>query len=524
MDTEIQIDMFEVQLGSALFFQFKTKNNDVVRVLADAGISAAGYPKEHVRDKLPGAINSDDKRIDLIIGTHYDADHLDGLVPIINDLSINIGEAWLPPVANDTEVHPAEERVADFHILANQFAANDGEAKLRAYLYAKQQSCEELRILEHNADEFRPGKFERSDIIKELNIETRLDSARAYFEGHVSDALITLGLSSDEFNNLDVEPSKYSRFKRRPQPRDEQGRFMTHDFIDSYGFAGSEFFQYRWCNDRSRADSDARTLAYIRLSAAKDAINATSLAEVVSALRSRNIPICCRIIQDGTPQKFVWRSSDRKFVPGRQLVSEGPELMLLGPSEGLVKKHWAKLPIGDYINQLSFLRVSVKSITPSNQLSYILRMSFNGQGILVTGDSGCVDFKQGNGKYFSSLLNLILPLHVIQVAHHGGNNAHFYNVLLDAGYPAQTDHSLLLLSHATEDRYRPSMEFNAFITESRKPGDDMKLLFTSRPSLNKVSDYKEIIHPPVGTIGNVGDVRLSYTSNNWTVEKHAIRL
>lgn len=91
-------------------------------------------------------------------------------------------------------------------------------------------------------------------------------------------------------------------------------------------------------------------------------------------------------------------------------------------------------------------------------------------------------------------------------------------------YPAQTDHSLLLLSHATEDRYRPSMEFSAFIAESRKPGDDMKLLFTSRPSLSKVSDFKEIIHPPVGPTGNVGDVRLSCNCNNWSVEKHAICL
>ena len=39
---DIQIDMFEVQLGAALLLQFRTENKNVVRVLADAGISASG--------------------------------------------------------------------------------------------------------------------------------------------------------------------------------------------------------------------------------------------------------------------------------------------------------------------------------------------------------------------------------------------------------------------------------------------------------------------------------------------------
>ena len=100
----IQIDMFEVQLGAGLLVQFRTCDQ-VVRVLADAGVHASGYPKDHVHRKLTDAFESFDasasRRIDLIVGTHYDADHLDGLVPIIEDPTIEIGEAWLPPVAND---------------------------------------------------------------------------------------------------------------------------------------------------------------------------------------------------------------------------------------------------------------------------------------------------------------------------------------------------------------------------------------------------------------------------------------
>ena len=86
---KIQLDMFEVQLGAAVLLQFRTEKS-IIRVLADAGVHASGYPIDHVHKKLVPAINdfSDSKdgaRLDLIIGTHYDADHLEGLVPIIND-------------------------------------------------------------------------------------------------------------------------------------------------------------------------------------------------------------------------------------------------------------------------------------------------------------------------------------------------------------------------------------------------------------------------------------------------------
>jgi hypothetical protein len=70
-----------------------------VRVLADAGVKASGYPVDHVHRKLQEVFESfgDPHRgIDLIIGTHYDEDHLRGLVPIIADETVDIGEAWLP--------------------------------------------------------------------------------------------------------------------------------------------------------------------------------------------------------------------------------------------------------------------------------------------------------------------------------------------------------------------------------------------------------------------------------------------
>ncbi len=114
------------------------------------------------------------------------------------------------------------------------------------------------------------------------------------------------------------------------------------------------------------------------------------------------------------------------------------------------------------------------------------------------------------------------PLHVIQVAHHGGNNAHFYRVLDAAKYPEQDAQSYLLLSHAVHDKTRPSDVFHDFMLATLGKGDDVKLLFTSEPTRDKVVDYLSAIQPIVGPAGQTGDIRLEFASGSWNVTKHAV--
>ena len=128
--SDIQIDMFEVQLGAAILLQFMIEDGPV-RVLADAGIKASGYEFERVRDRLLPILDAGGgRRIDLIIGTHYDEDHLNGLVPVIDDRSITIGEAWMPPIANDTERHALDAMLSDADLLPHQFYREAGERRL----------------------------------------------------------------------------------------------------------------------------------------------------------------------------------------------------------------------------------------------------------------------------------------------------------------------------------------------------------------------------------------------------------
>jgi len=167
--------------------------------------------------------------------------------------------------------------------------------------------------------------------------------------------------------------------------------------------------------------------------------------------------------------------------------------------------------------------VVLKSITPSNQLSYVMRFSAEDQGILVSGDAGCVDFKpKGRKPYYSDLLKALSPLHVVQVAHHAGNNAHFYRVLKAAQYPTAEPQSFLLLSHATHDRHRPSGEFREFVEHLRQDPEKVSVLFTTQPRPEKISDFASLVHACVGSFAEKGDVRLEFQSGAWEVKKHAI--
>jgi hypothetical protein len=221
----------------------------------------------------------------------------------------------------------------------------------------------------------------------------------------------------------------------------------------------------------------------------------------------------------------VWRNGSRRFEGNDHLPAQGPTITLLGPSESLVRKHWHRLPLGVYVGLATFSLSLIKSITPSNQLSYVARFAAENQGILVAGGAGCVDFRPTRGKpYYTELLNALAPLHVVQVAHHAGNNAHFYRVLIAAQYSEAVTQSFLLVSHATKDRHRPSGEFRQFVEDLRREPDIVSVLFTAQPRTDKVRDFEDLVHATVGHRAQQGDARLEFREGTWRVTKHAIAI
>lgn len=510
---DIQLDMFEVQLGAGILLQFRTKT-DVVRVLADAGVKAKGYSKDRVRSRLPDAFASfkdDKRRIDLIIGTHYDADHLDGLPPIIADNTFDIGEIWLPPVANDTDRHPSDVAPDDRNILALQLSADETGGVLHRYLAAKAEICDTIKKLEHEAA--RPGLEGRSDMpTKVLGLtEPRptKDRWRAFFADHMAEASTMLG--EGHRDHADETP--------REEFADPIATF------EEYLIPAQEHLRHIWQGDQDLAHAHATSLAFIRHSTAKEAINALALDAVVAAAKARKLPIRCSPISDGLPRRFIWRQPSQRFEPNEQEATSGPELILLGPSQGLVKKHWDRLPIGSYLSMLAYSPLPLKGITPSNQLSYVCVFKFAGQKILICGDAGFVDFRPApRSPFYPKLISALKELDVIQIAHHGGLNHSFYNGLLAAKDQERPRLSYLLLSHALHDKTRPSAIFGQYVAQIRDGTHDPLLLFTSEPLEALVRDFKPLIAPVVGKQDHVGDVRIAFIERAWSVISHAVQV
>lgn len=567
----IQVDMFEVQLGAAMLMQFRLASGEIVRVLADAGVdNASGYGTDHVFSKLFDGCGSatgvwtdfdttTEPRLNLIIGTHYDADHLRGLVPIINYHALPIDDIWLPPVQDDqADVSASSVSGGNAH-LVQRLLDDDGSAVIRKYLHNKVRRIQEVEgiYLDLVAQEGWLQKLDLTDREEtipapEINANDRdLEHAVHYFERQIRVANRTLGIHDDEDHHA--------------HDADQQQEFDTlQEVLDSNVQHWEYTMERHWRDRRSFSRrleqfSDAvaigliargtqppefLALANIRKSLAKDAITAIHLDEVVKAIRARNqagvtpaIRIRCETISEGQPRYFFWDKN--RFKEGHPTFKKGElGFHLLGPSAQLVAKLQKKIPVGLMMFAYSDKGLKSGSVTPSNRLSYVIRFHLNDEAILISGDAGFSDFSpSGTTRFYPDLLKQLKSLQVVQVAHHGGINHRFYQALYTADLPKQTSWCFLLLSHAENDQTRPRAEFGHFVNLFRwDQGDDVSVLFTSKPMPTKVKAFDDLVHPPVlpsgKSVANRGDVRLGFpfppdsskSNTAWRVEAHAIQV
>ena len=511
--TNIQVDMFEVQLGAAILLQFACVDG-TVRVLADAGVKASGYRPEHVHEKLRQLFGDGVVRLDLVVGTHYDEDHLNGLVPIIEDSKINITEAWLPPVIDDAAEIAVDKPLSDGDFLAHAFYGLAGDERLATYFRKMRGYIEVVRSVESRV----AGSNARFEGPTRARAHLSRDQRDADFFRSQADAEHDDAGEHCVDSLSDVNPAIFAMLEQEIRgfgphwhPR---GLWATASLVAKARGLGAE--------DPPTLRAQIRTLVNIRKSIAKRAITASALHKVTQALWRRKIPIRTEMIHDGEPVTYGWNRSVSRFRPTRSRNARDLQLTLLAPSMSLVSKHRERLPVLECARVALMYRGEIHGITPSNQLSYVMCFSYCSQKVLITGDAGFVDFKDCRGGYFPKLPDELRGLKVLQVAHHGGHNAHFYRVLSAAGYPSEAEGTYLLLSHATHDAKRPSLEFRLFLHHVGHPGPS--LLFTSEPDSAKVVDYASAIHPVVGTHLVEGDVQLLFTRNGWEVTRHAIKV
>jgi hypothetical protein len=541
--TVIQLDMYEVQLGAAVLLQFNN-HGDPVRILADAGIHAGGYKRNHVHQKLKGSFqgfngNAPD-RIDLLLGSHYDKDHLDGLIDVASDTSIAITEAWLPPVEDDsdsTELGDAEFATQSDLPLGVKFAGKAGDAEFDRYIQSQRERCKEalkvrMLVLGAVADATENTNSDDLDFSQKqaASVEpTSRELMDSCFEIHI------LGAEQD----LQLIDKRHDAVRQADEEVDNDQISQIEEYVDEFHRVKSlvpgafdallidDVLPKDFQQDPVLGSNLFARAAMVRKSAARNAINASSLKKLVDELHKRNIPIRFERISQGNPEFFLLNPSGKFRSVSKPVytTSNEPKLTLLGPSDVLIKKHKNLLPSYQTTLMLAEL-IPIKSITPSNQLSYVAKFEFQGQSVLVSGDTGFVDFKPSRAKpYFQALLDELDNLEIVQIAHHGGNNAHFYRVLLKAPFGSMPGTApFLLLSHRKHDRHRPSSAFDQFVTQLNSAGSVPQILFTSEPTLAKVQAFKQLVAPVVGLQGSTGDVRLEFDGQSWSVEAHAVKV
>lgn len=524
----IDVTMYDVGLGSALLLSFAGERGRV-HVLADGGNAGAGPGVEDKLHRWLSPPGSGRPRIDLVIGTHYDADHLDGITSILEKRRIDIGQLWLPPVADDKSGAEFGRIAGDESLLANMFRGAGGDRAYQEYVLAKERRRAALRAVDAALERFArdaDGPEDRSDEAFDLADEDPgtthrpVYEWRSRFEKELDDAYSLVGRRGCEHvPDADVirEGTRFGYVLARLADAVGRGRVPLRRELE--GWVLSRFdgpTGKAWENQAARAE-----LAHMRIANAKDGINASALKKLIDALPDPcGILVECHRCSDRVPRTFAW--TGRLFAPG----GSGEVIAtVLSPTDRLIADRRDQIPSGVVAFRAKRWD-RLEGLSDSNQLSYVVRFDAAGQGILVTGDSGFDGFAVGrdDGRtYEPGLTDQLKGLAVVQAPHHGGISRHFYRAMDSAGFAAETQKTYLLLSHEADSPHRPSMALADYM--SRLPSQRLlKLLFTNAAKPERVTGYGGRFASDVDLDGGQdGDVRLHFDGNEWIVRRHMVR-
>jgi beta-lactamase superfamily II metal-dependent hydrolase len=90
---DIRINMLNVKDGDAIIVELTKINKSLVMII-DGG--EPNYYKTKMKPKLESVLKKHDKRApDIVVCTHYDSDHIGGLIPLIEEYISEIQEVWI---------------------------------------------------------------------------------------------------------------------------------------------------------------------------------------------------------------------------------------------------------------------------------------------------------------------------------------------------------------------------------------------------------------------------------------------
>lgn len=373
------------------------------------------------------------KNLGLLVGTHYDADHLGGLLQVVHAYRDEIRLALVPPVIDDFGLRArrivrggrlsgAEDGFdvvdngnAGLPFLAHRLTKGFGPA-LTEYDHALEPFVFLLKSLTGHLDDGLPsGRWDSEELLdlpedepqespftEEHNQKRRL--------GKLSEAAPNLERDLDVFRIAALRHAlrKLKSAEQLPNARDliEVALKMAMRGSPSR----NAWMPSRWDSGIHSAPLTIQRIVRILKQEGNRTITACWLDDLVQALESYGIH---------------W---DVALAPDQCQWVLGPiEICQLEPTTALLKRHEHRIPVETHLERLS----RVQS-TPANQLSYVFALrGKRGQGkqdrpgVLITGDSGFRDDPSG-------CETIVAACSLVHVPHHGGSWGKFHTRLITA--------------------------------------------------------------------------------------------
>lgn len=443
--------------------------HDGYSILCDAGTESAIGPRLSL-------LRAEAPRLDLIVGTHYDADHLTGLARVVDAYPLgSIGRAWLPPFLN-----PDGEIVDGSPFLADRIQRDGlGPALSPLEAFARRLPREELDGLRRALSRGRAGILEAID-----NQSDDVEHAALAFDDSE-----VVPYRDEPSQHDDVHEGDAWEGFARPESGERVseairivGKLKLDALVELMNI-GAKINELARAKPeiaasllRSRSAIGVRAVAAMTATVA--AVNGAHLEKLLVALHRRNVPWTIPI----APDNAGW-------------VSFGAfEIAHLSPTAEFVETNRNRLPIiADAVYMARARLVDAELPSWSNRLSHALAIRPRGKcwsgcacGIALTGD--CAFWRSVS----KGAEEILASCGLIDVAHHGGEWGRFRELLVDAQTIAEPRSFLLWLSAKPDGWCPPGPRLARLV---RKLGGRTRLLAANRPGARALAGLRELAGP-----------------------------
>jgi beta-lactamase superfamily II metal-dependent hydrolase len=186
--------MFNVGDGDAILIHLSKGSKDLVMVV-DCG--RTGDYAAHMKEPLAALLEETGKEgPDIVVATHYDADHIAGLIPLMREYRGKVGQLWAhsPPESFDTLREVLEKNRAHETLLFDEHRAlNEAEQLFSGSNVQRPLINEKLTMMLESLPQLR--------VLEQLHP----DGARQIFHGHPIPGwpeIKILGPTEDYYNEL----------------------------------------------------------------------------------------------------------------------------------------------------------------------------------------------------------------------------------------------------------------------------------------------------------------------------------